>query len=173
MKLQQNIENLNLKILQISNIPLDERKKLRNWFYKQNDIIINDIFLKKRDIYFKLVQENKNEANSILESCAYYISCQYYKNLVKNCLTKNTQMSLKTQNELSQYLLKQDEKVKINRKEQFLLDKSSIINDLLNEQKSYRLIEKYFFKIFRFKVSHTYIKRVIEKHPNIFNERRR
>ena len=59
---------------------------------------------------------------------------------------------------------------KTSLKENFLLDKSSIMNSLINENKSYREMSFFIRKHYKINISHTYIKQIIEKHPSIFKK---
>ena len=68
-------------------------------------------------------------------------------------------------------MIKSSKKAKrISKKEDFLIDKSSILQSLIMENRSYRKMSNFFKKYHRMDISHTYIKQVIEKYPNIFEK---
>lgn len=161
----------NDNILLHTNISIFMIKKLDNFFSKQTIQIKNDIFSEKRNEFFKLKNENPSADFSALELAAFYISISSFYNLREKALKKNKTMSTAEIKRYENFIIRSSEKSKkISKKENVLLDKSSIINSLIIENRSYREISIFIKKHHKIKISHTYIKQIIEKHPLIFHK---
>jgi hypothetical protein len=159
----------NDNILIYTNIPLIHLKKLDNFFKHQNLEIKNDIFIEKRNEFFKLKNENPSADFTALELAAFYNAIQIFYNLKEKATKKNKTMSLKALKKYEDYLLKSSSNSKnFSKKVDFLLDKSSIINYLLNKNISYREMALFFKKRYKINISHAYIRQVVEKYPLIF-----
>lgn len=159
----------NNNILFHTNISVLMLKKLDYFFRNQNLEVKLDIFSEKRNEFFRLKNENPSTDFSVLELAAFYNAIQIFYNLRERATKKNKTMSLKEIEKYEDYLLKSSSYLKkISKKEDFLLDKSSIINSLFIEHRSYREISIFIKKHHKIKISHTYIKQIIEKHPLIF-----
>lgn len=145
-------------------------KKLDNYFSKQNIEVKKNIFIEKRNQYFKLKNLNPSIEISVLELESFYSAINYFYNLHQKATSKNKSMSTSELKKYNEYTIKASKKQnRIALKEEFLLDKSSIVNNLLFEKSSYREISNYFNKYHNKSISHTYIKKIIEKYPAIFN----
>ena len=161
----------NDSILLHTNISVLMLKKLDNFFSRQTIHVKTDIFSEKRNEFFKLKNENQSADFSALELAAFYNAIQIFYNLRERATKKNKTISLKEIEKYEDYLLKSSSYLKkISKKEDFLLDKSSIINSLIIENRSYREISIFIKKHHKIKISHTYIKQIIEKHPLIFHK---
>ena len=162
-----NFEN----ILLFTDIPILKIKKLDNFFSRQTIHVKTDIFSEKRNEFFKLKNKNPSADFSALELSAFYNAIQIFYNLKEKATKKNKTMSLKALKKYEDYLLKSSSNSKIfSKKEDFLLDKSSIINYLLNKNISYREMALFFKKRYKINISHTYIRQVVEKYPLIFHK---
>lgn len=144
--------------------------KLDNFFKNQTDEVKLDIFSEKRNQYFKIKNLNPSTELSVLEVKSFYLAINYFYNLKQKATSKNKSMSTSELKKYNEYTIKASKKQnRIALKEEFLLDKSSIVNNLLFEKSSYREISNYFNKYHNKSISHTYIKKIIEKYPAIFN----
>lgn len=168
MEYENNINSLNAALIRMTGIPPDKRKKLKKWFTNQNLLVEIEIAKMKRDCYFSLQSENKNVDKSVLEITAQYQSYKYYYELASSIKNKNSSMSLHQQKKLNDYLIKKSDNVKVNIKEEYLLNRSAIVNELLEKGKSFRYIAKFLKGTLRKNISHTYVRTVIKKYPNIF-----
>lgn len=158
-------------LLPFTRISISILKKLDFFFKNQNIEIKNDIFIEKRNEFFKLKNENPSANFSALELAAFYNAIQKFYNLKEKATMKNKTMSTAEIKRYENFIIRSSEKSKkISKKENFLLDKSSIINSLFIEHRSYREISIFIKKHHKIKISHTYIKQIIEKHPLIFNK---
>ena len=158
-------------ILLHANISILVLKKLDNFFSKQTIQVKNDIFSEKRNEFFKLKNENPSADFAALELAAYYNAIQNFYNLKEKATKKNKTMSTQDIKKYENFVIQSSKKSKkTSLKENFLLDKSSIINSLINENKSYREMSFFIRKHNKINISHTYIKQIIEKHPSIFKK---
>lgn len=161
-------------LLECTNITIYRIKELDNFFKNQNIEIKNEIFLEKRNQFFKLKNLNPSAELSALEMASYYLAISYFHSLKEKGIEKNTTFSTTELNKYEDYILKSSKKTQITpKKENFLLDKSSIVQSLINENRSYREMSSFFKKYHKMYISHTYIKQVIEKYPDIFNRRKK
>ena len=100
---------------------------------------------------------------------AFYSAIKSFYDLKTQATKKNKILSTNELKKYDNFLLKSSKKnQRISKKENSLLDKSSIINSLISENKSYREMSIFFKKYYKLKVSHTYIKQIIDKYPIIF-----
>lgn len=157
-------------LFEILNIPNHEIKKLDNFFKKQNEEIKLDIFSEKRNEYFKLKNQFSSIETSMLEMVSFYSAIDSFYKLNQKATSKNKTMSTTELKKFNDFSIKSGKKQKyIARKENFLLDKSSIVNDLISKDRSYREMSDYFKRFHKMEVSHTYLKKIIDKYPNIFS----
>lgn len=158
-------------ILLYTNISIFMIKKLDNFFSKQTIQVKNDIFSEKRNEFFKLKNENPSADFTALELAAFYNAIQLFYNLRQKAMKKNKTMSTSEIKKYENFIIRSSEKSKkISKKENVLLDKSSIINSLISENKSYREMSFFISKHYKINISHTYIKQIIEKYPSIFKK---
>lgn len=158
-------------ILLHTNISIFMIKKLDNFFSRQTIQVKNDIFSEKRNEFFKLKNEKTSADFAALELAAYYNAIQNFYNLKEKATKKNKTMSTQDIKKYENFVIQSTKKFKkTSLKENFLLDKSSIINSLINENKSYRKMSFFIKKHYKINISHTYIKQIIEKHPSIFKK---
>ena len=156
---------------QLTNFSSIVIKKLDNFFSKQTIQVKNDIFSEKRNEFFKLKNENPSANFSALEVAAYYNAIQIFHNLREKAIKKNKTMSTAEIKKYGNFLIKSSTSLKkISKKENFLLDKSSIICGLISENKSYREISFFIKKQYKTSISHAYIRQIVEKHPSIFKK---
>lgn len=161
----------NDNILCHTNISILMIKKLDNFFSKQTIQVKNEIFSEKRNEFFNLKNENPSADFSALELAAFYISISNFYNLHEKAKKKNKTMSTSEIKKYGNFLIKSSTSLKkISKKENFLLDKSSMICGLIFENKSYREISLFIKDQYKTSVSHTYIRQIIEKYPSIFKK---
>lgn len=161
----------NDNILLYTNISVLTLKKLDYFFRNQNLEVKIDIFSEKRNEFFRLKNENPSADFSVLELTAFYNAIQIFYNLKEKVTMKNKTMSTAEIKRYENFIIRSSEKSKkISKKENVLLDKSSIINSLINENRSYREISIFIKKHHKIKISHTYIKQIIEKYPSVFKK---
>ncbi len=161
----------NNNILFHTNIPVLMIKKLDNFFSRQTIQVKNDIFSEKRNEFFKLKTENPSADFSVLELTAFYNAIQIFYNLREKARKKNKTMSTSEIKEYGNFLIKSSTSLKkISKKENFLLDKSSIIHGLIFENKSYREMSLFIKEQYKTSISHAYIRQIIGKYPSIFRK---
>lgn len=159
----------NDNILRYTNISILMLRKLDNFFKNQNLEVKIDIFTEKRNEFFRLKNENPSANFSALELAAFYNAIQIFYNLRQKAIKKNKTMSTAEIKKYGNFLIKSSTSLKkISKKENFLLDKSSIICGLISENKSYREISFFIKKQYKTSISHAYIRQIVEKHPLIF-----
>lgn len=161
----------NDNILLYTNISVLTLKKLDYFFRNQNLEVKIDIFSEKRNEFFKLKNEHPSADFSALELAAFYISISSFYNLQEKAIKKNKTMSLKEIKKYEDFLIKSSfSSKKISQKENFLLDKSSIICSLISKNKSFREMSFFIKKQYKTSISHAYIRQIVEKHPSIFKK---
>ena len=161
----------NDNILLHTNISIFMIKKLDNFFSKQTIQIKNDIFSEKRNEFFKLKNENPSANFSALELAAFYNAIQIFYNLREKAIKKNKTMSTAEIKKYGNFLIKSSTSLKkISKKENFLLDKSSMICGLIFENKSYRGMSLFIKNRYKINISHAYIRQIVEKYPLIFKK---
>jgi L-fucose mutarotase/ribose pyranase (RbsD/FucU family) len=161
----------NDSILLHTNISVLKLKKLDNFFSKQTIQLKNEIFSEKRNEFFKLKNENPSADFSALELAAFYNAIQIFYNLHEKAKKKNKTMSTSEIKKYGNFLIKSSTSLKkISKKENFLLDKSSMICGLISENKSYREISLFIKDQFKTSISHAYIRQIVEKYPSIFKK---
>lgn len=162
----------NDNILLYTNISVLTLKKLDYFFKNQNLEVKNDIFSEKRNEFFKLKNENTSADFAALELAAFYNAIQIFYNLKEKATMKNKTMSTAEIKRYENFIIRSSEKSKkISKKEDFLLDKSSIVNYLLTENKSYREMSFFIKKQYKTSISHAYIRQIVEKYPSIFKKK--
>ncbi|AXX93989.1 hypothetical protein [Arcobacter ellisii] len=162
----------NNNILLHTNISILILKKLDNFFRNQNLEVKIDIFYEKRNEFFKLKNENPSADFAVLELAAFYNAIQIFYNLRQKAIKKNTTISTAEIKKYEDYLLKSSSNSKkFSKKEDFLLDKSSIINYLLSKNISYRIMALFIKKRYKINISHAYISQIVEKYPSIFKKK--
>ena len=161
----------NDNVLLHTNISVFILRKLDNFFSKQTIQIKNDIFSEKRNEFFKLKNEHPSGDFVALELAAFYISINIFYDLKEKAIKKNKTMSLKEIKKYEDFLIKSSFSSKrISQKENFLLDKSSIICSLISKNKSFREMSLFIKNQYKINISHTYIKQIIKKYPLIFRK---
>lgn len=161
-------------ILAYTNIQISHLKNLDNFWKNQNLVIKSEIFSDKRNKFFKLKNQNQSAEISALEIASFYLAISNFHNLKEEGMKKNKTFSTAELNKYKDFLIKSSHKPsKVSKKENFLLDKSSIVQSLINEERSFREMSSFFKKYHKIDVSHTYIKRIIEKYPDIFRKNKK
>ena len=159
-------------IIKYTSLTVSNIKKLDSFFKNQNLEIKIDIFLEKRNEFFKIKNLNQSAEFSALDIASFYLAINNFYKLKEKSMTKNKTMSTSEIKKFNDYTIKASiSKQKSSKKEDFLLDKSSIIIDLIAKKRSFREISKYLQQYHKTKISHTYIKQIIEKYPLIFNKK--
>jgi hypothetical protein len=158
-------------ISEYSNITIHQIKDLDNFWKNQNLTVKNDIFSEKRNEFFKLKNQNPSAEISALEMASFYNAISNFHNLKEKGMKKNKTFSTSEIKKYEDFIIKSSHKPsKVSKKENFLLDKSSIVQNLIAENRSFREMSNFFKKYHRIAISHTYIKQIIEKYPNIFDK---
>ena len=161
----------NDNILRYTNISILMLRKLDNFFKNQNLEVKIDIFSEKRNEFFKLKNENPSADFSALELAAFYNAIQIFYNLRQKAIKKNKTMSTAEIKKYGNFLIKSSTSLKkISKKENFLLDKSSIICGLISENKSYREMSLFIKYQYKTSISHAYIRQIVEKYPSIIKK---
>ena len=158
-------------ISEYSNITIHKIKDLDNFWKNLNLEIKSEIFSEKRNEFFKLKNQNPSAEISALEIASFYNAVNNFYNLRKKGIEKNKTFSTTEIRKYEDFIIKSSKKAKrISKKKNFLIDKSSIVQSLINEDRSFREMSSFFKKYHRIDISHTYIKQIIEKYPNIFEK---
>lgn len=156
-------------ILKYTNIPHSRLKILDNFYRKQNLEIKIEIFMEKRNKFFKLKNENPNDDLSTLDMAGFYIAIESFYELKVKVTKKNKTLCANDLKKYDNYLVKSfKNNNKISKKENSLLNKSSVLNSLILEGRSYREMSLFFKQYYKLDVSHTYIKQIIDKYSTIF-----
>jgi hypothetical protein len=158
-------------ILVYTNIQISHLKNLDNFWKNLNLEIKSKIFSERRNEFFKLKNQNPSAELSALEIASFYLSISNFYNLKEKGMKKNKTFSSAELNKYEDFVIKSSKRFqRISKKENFLLDKSSIVLSLINENYSYREMSSFFKKYHKIAISHTYVKQIIEKYPNIFKK---
>ena len=159
-------------ILDYTNIQISHLKDLDNFWKNQNLEMKSEIFSEKRNEFFKLKNLNPGAEISALEIASFYLAINNFYNLRKKGMEKNKTFSTTEIKKYENLIIKSSKKFqRISKKENFLLDKSSIVQSLITENRSFREMSSFFKKYHRIDISHTYIKQIIGKYPDIFNKK--
>lgn len=138
------------------------RKKLINWFARQNYEIQIAIFEEQKNQYFKLKAQNIDTRIIALSSFIFAIKIFFDKEILLK--KKNKSASLDELGKNVDYQIRRFKKVRKKDKEAKLLNLISVIQKLKMEQYSYRHICDYLKKFHRFEVSHTYLAKFIKEY---------
>lgn len=159
-------------ISEYSNITIHQIKDLDNFWKNQNLDVKSEIFSEKRNEFFKLKNLNPSADNTALEIASFYSAINNFYNLKAKGMKKNKTFSTTEIKKYENLIIKSSKKFqRISKKENFLLDKSSIVQSLITENRSFREMSSFFKKYHRIDISHTYIKQIIGKYPDIFNKK--
>lgn len=160
-------------ILAYTNIQISHLKNLDNFWKNQNLEIKSEIFSEKRNEFFKLKSLNQSAEISALEIASFYLAINNFHNLKEKGMQKNKTFSTTEIKKYEDFIIRSSHKsLKASKKENFLLDKLSIVQSLIAENRSYREMSSFFKKYHRIDISHTYIKQIIAKYPDIFNKKK-
>ena len=149
------VDSINLKIEKLTTLSHLKRKSLINWFARQNCLVQNDIFKEQKNQFFKLKQNN--EASDILALSSFFLAIENYYNMEQMLKKKNKSSDLKSIKKLSDFSLKQTQKVTHKPIRDALLNHWSIVQNMKNTGSSYRQIEVHLLNTYNTNVSHTYI----------------
>lgn len=134
-------------ILVYTNIQISHLKNLDNFWKNLNLEIKNKIFTEKRNEFFKLKNQNPSADNTALEIASFYFAINDFYKLKEKGMKKNKTFSTTELNKYEDFMIKSSKRFqRISKKENFLLDKSSIILSLVNENCSYREMSSFFKK---------------------------
>jgi len=137
-----------------------EQKVLINFFKKQDLLVQIEIFKEQKNQYFK----NKHIVeNSYLSLFAFFKSIDIFYIKFKKKFYKNKTYDLKSQSSIVEINILKDKKQKQSIKKERFLNYVSVVKKLKNEGYSYRKMSKHFATYYKYDVSHTYLKQMIDK----------
>lgn len=153
-------DDMKLIFEQNTKLSAGNKKKLVNWFNKQNILVQTDIFKEQKNQFFKLSNTSNSEAsNELMALSAFYLSIDDFYQKEQIIKKKNTSQNLSSLKGVSTFAIKQAKKDKYIEKREKLLNKWSTVKELKEQSYSYREISKYLSSKHRFEVSHTYIQK--------------
>lgn len=141
----------------------EQRKKLINWFNKQNVEFQIMIFEEQRNQYFKLKNEATIDKN-ILSIASFLLAIKHFHDKEQFVRSKNRNQSLNEIGNISKIERIKFKKEKYNFKLQKLLSYHSVIKQLHDDCFSLRGIQDYLLTKHKFDVSHTLISKYVKKH---------
>lgn len=140
----------------------EQRKKLINWFNKQNVEFQIMIFEEQRNQYFKL--KNEGAIKDILSLASYLLAIKQFYDKEQLLKSKNKSQSLNELGNLSNIEKIKFKKEKTKQKLQLLLSIHSIILQLHNDGYSRRDMERYIQSKYKKNISHTSISKYINEY---------
>ena len=140
----------------------EHRKKIINWFNRQNVEIQIIIFEEQKNQFFKL--KNEGATKDILSLASFLLAVKYFYDNEQLLKSKNKSQSLVKLGEIGKIEKLKLKKEKPKQKHQLLLSMDSIIGALHNDGYSSRNIEKILLKKYKKEVSHSYINSYIQKY---------
>jgi hypothetical protein len=140
----------------------EQRKKIINWFNKQNIEFQILVFEEQRNQFFKL--KNEGASKDILSLASFLLAVKYFYDKEQLLKSKNKSQSLLELGKLGKIEKIKLKKEKPKQKFQMLLSMNSIISDLHNDGCSSREIEKILFQKYRKIISHSYVNSYIKKY---------
>lgn len=146
-------------ITQLSN---DGRKKLINWFARQDDELQIAIFEEQRNQFFKLKVQSVDM--KVIALSAFILSIKIFFDKELLLQKKNKSSSLDELGKTADYQIRRFKRTRKKEKEEKLLNLISVVRKLKMEKYSYRHICDYLKKFHRFEVSHTYLAKFIKEH---------
>lgn len=140
----------------------EQRKKLINWFNKQNVEFQIMIFEEQRNQYFKLKSDGANK--DILSLASYLVSIKQFYDKEQLLKSKNKSQSLNELGNLSNIERIKFKKEKTKQKLQLLLSMHSVILQLHNDGYSRRDMERHIQSKYKKSISHTSISKYINEY---------
>jgi len=140
----------------------EQRKKLINWFNKQNVEFQIMVFEEQRNQYFKL--KNTDASKNILSLASYLLAVKYFYDKEQLLKSKNKSQSLNELGNLSNIERIKFKKERINQKHQILLLMHSVILQLHNDGYSRRDISRHLLMKYKKDISHTSISKYINEY---------
>ena len=140
----------------------EQRKKLINWFNKQNVEFQIIVFEEQRNQYFKL--KNECAIKDILSLASYLLAIKQFYDKEQLLKSKNKSQSLNELGNLSNIEKIKFKKEKTKQKLQLLLSIHSIILQLHNDGYSRRDMERYIQSKYKKNISHTSISKYINEY---------
>lgn len=164
MKQKKNIVDpeLSSKIQSLTKLSVEQRKKLINWFNKQNLEIQLLIFDEQRNQFFKL--KNDGVDKSLISFTSFLLAIKEFYDKEHQLKLKNKSQTLYKLGNISKIESIKLKKEKYNAKSEKLLSYQSVIKKLHDDSFSLRDIQDHLLKRYRFKVSHTLISKHIKEH---------
>ncbi len=164
MKQKNNIVNIAIvsNIEFYTKLSIEQRKKIINWFNKQNVEFQILVFEEQRNQFFKL--KNEGTSKDILSLASFLLAVKYFYDKEQLLKSKNKSQSLIELGKLGKIEKIKLKKEKPKQKHQLLLSMDSIIGALHNDGYSSRNIEKILLKKYKKEVSHSYINSYIQKY---------
>ena len=164
MKQKNNIVNIAIvsNIEFYTKLSIEQRKKIINWFNKQNVEFQILVFEEQRNQFFKL--KNEGTSKDILSLASFLLAVKYFYDKEQLLKSKNKSQSLIELGKLGKIEKIKLKKEKPKQKFQLLLSMHSIISDLHNDSCSSREIEKILFQKYRKRISHSYVNSYIKKY---------
>lgn len=140
----------------------EQRKKLINWFNKQNVEFQIMIFEEQRNQYFKL--KNEGAIKDILSLASYLLAIKQFYDKEQLLKSKNKSQSLNELGNLSNIERIKFKKEKTKQKLQLLLSMHSVILQLHNDGYSRRDMEQHIQSKYKKNISHTSISKYINEY---------
>lgn len=163
-KQKNNIVNpeLSLKFQSLTKFSVEQRKKLINWFNKQNLEIQLLIFEEQRNQFFKL--KNDGLDKSLISFASFLLAIKEFYDKEHQLKSRNKSQTLDKLGNISKIERIKLKEEKYNVKSEKLLTYHSVIKEFHDDCFSLRKIQDHLLKKYRFKVSHTLISKHIKEH---------
>lgn len=164
MQQKNNIVNpeLSLKFQSLTKFSVEQRKKLINWFNKQNLEVQLLIFEEQRNQFFKL--KNDGADKSLISFASFLLAIKEFYDKEHQLKSKNKSQTLDKLGNISKIERIKLKEEKYNIKSEKLLTYHSVIKEFHDDCFSLRKIQDHLLKKYRFKVSHTLISKHIKEH---------
>ena len=143
-------------------LSIEQRKKIINWFNKQNVEFQILVFEEQRNQFFKL--KNEGAPKDILSLASYLLSIKYFYDKEQLLKSKNKSQTLSEFGSIAKLERIKLKKEKPKQKLQMLLSIHSVILALHNDGYSLRDIKQHLQSKYRKTISHTYLSQYINEH---------
>lgn len=159
-------QDLNTRLEQATTCSSQKRKKLVNWFSRQNILVQIDIFSEQRTQFFKL--QGKFEFSDVLTLSSFFLAILHFQRQEQQLKSKNKSQNINSLLNSSNFSIKKHKKLRKKEKREKLLNLWSVVQRLKLEEYSFRDIAQYIRQRHRFEVSHTYISKIWKEIENEF-----
>jgi hypothetical protein len=140
----------------------EQKKKLMNWFTKQNIEFQLLIFDEQKNQYFKL--QNNGVDKKLLSLASFLLSIKQFYDKEQLLKSKNKTQSLNKLEDISRNERIKYKKEKFKPKEQRLLSLHGVIKQLQDDNYSLRDIKNHLLRKYKCDVSHTYLSKYIKEY---------